>query len=212
MAKYEDFNDDSFLENADAATEWWASLDQEWQTILAKQANCEIEKPNFQLIKAITKLKCPNTKIENFNAIINLSNITAIVCYGCPNLTNAANLTFLTSLICNDCAALISVTKLASLTWLNCSGCPNLVNLSKLASLTYLNFSNCPNLQKFYFLQNLFDLQIMNFSNNNHLISQDLNFVYKQSTALKELHCKGAKSISLTLKNKFRDKGVKVFD
>ncbi len=212
MAKYADFNDASFLNDADAAAEWWASLSPEWQTILARQANCEVEKPNFKQINEISKLKCPNTNIENFNPLINLTNIEAITCYNCPALTNIANLRNLSALVCNGCDNLVSVTKLQSLTFLNCSNNPKLANLSKLPSITFLNFSNCESLDKFYFLQNMFDLQTLNCSNSKHLISKDLQPVLNNMLTLKELHCKGTRAISLTMKNKFRDKGCVVFD
>lgn len=212
MPQYADYNDTAFLQDTEAAREWWEGIEPEWQTILAQHADCTVEKPNFEKIGAISKLKCPNTDILNFNAIINLTNITAIVCYNCSKLTNAANLINLSSLVCNGCSSLISVTKLPSLTLLNCSNCDNLSNLSKLPSLTFLNFSNCKNLEKFSFLQNMLDLQTLNCSNSKHLISKDLQPILNNALPLKELHCKGTRAISLTMKNKFRDKGCVVFD
>ncbi len=212
MAKYADFNDVTFLQDTEAASEWWENVEPEWKTILTQHADCTVEKPNFEKIAAITKLKCPNTNILNFNAIANLNNINSIVCYNCPLLTNAANLPYLTALVCNNCPQLISVTKLPSLTLLNCSNCDNLSNLSKLPSLTFLNFSNCKNLEKFSFLQNMLDLQTLNCSHSKHFISKDLQPVLNNALPLKELHCKGTRAISLTMKNKFRDKGCVVFD
>jgi hypothetical protein len=212
MSKYEDFNDASFLNDAEAAQEWWDSLTEDWKIVLAKQAACEVEKPNFEEIGYISKLKCPNLKATNFTPIINLSRISAISCYSSPTLTNIASLADLNALICNDSVNLVSISKLSNLTLLNCSGCTSLSNILKLPSLTFLNFSNCPNLQKFGFLHNLFDLQTLNCSNCKTIEDKDLEPVYNQSLLLKELHCKGSRAIGLKLKNRFRDRGCKVFD